>query len=139
MWKKFSTFLVLSFFSVTQVLQAVAQQSQPSTVPPQPQWYGPGPWHMWNDGYGWHFWWMGPMMMLFMLLICVAVLYFLFAHRPWSAGMHHGGPSGHMIDRMWRPPTDSAIQILNERFARGEIQKDEYEDKKAAILSGVQR
>jgi uncharacterized membrane protein len=32
--------------------------------------------------------------------------------------------------------TYSALQILNERLARGEIQKDEYTDKKAAILSG---
>jgi len=30
----------------------------------------------------------------------------------------------------------SALQILNERFARGEIQKDEYTEKKTAILSG---
>jgi putative membrane protein len=139
MWKKLSALIVLSFFSAMQGLEAIAQQSQPSTAPPQPQWYGPGPWHMWNDGYGWHFWLMGPMMMLFMLLICAAVLYLLFAHRSSGGGMHHGGPPWHMGDRMWSPPTHSAMQILNERFARGEIQKDEYEDKKAAILSGVQR
>ena len=62
---------------------------------------------------------------------------FLFARGPGSGGMHHGAPFGHMMDRMWSPPTHSALQILNERFARGEIQKDEYEDKKAAILSGI--
>jgi uncharacterized membrane protein len=33
-------------------------------------------------------------------------------------------------------PSHSALQILNERFARGEIQKDEYAEKKAAIVSG---
>ena len=37
---------------------------------------------------------------------------------------------------MWGAPSHSALQILNERFARGEIQKDEYAEKKAAILSG---
>jgi uncharacterized membrane protein len=36
-------------------------------------------------------------------------------------------------------PTHSALQILNERFARGEIPKQEYEEKKAAILSGRAR
>jgi uncharacterized membrane protein len=43
-----------------------------------------------------------------------------------------------MMDPLSGPATHSALQILNERFARGEIQKDEYEDKKAAILSGGQ-
>jgi uncharacterized membrane protein len=32
-------------------------------------------------------------------------------------------------------PTLSALQILNERFARGEMQKPEYEEKKASIAS----
>jgi uncharacterized membrane protein len=34
-----------------------------------------------------------------------------------------------------RDPTQSALQILNERYAKGEIQKPEYEERKAAILS----
>jgi uncharacterized membrane protein len=36
----------------------------------------------------------------------------------------------------WGDPTHSALQILNERFARGEIQKEEYTEKKAALMSG---
>ena len=36
-------------------------------------------------------------------------------------------------------PSHSALHILNERYARGEIQKDEYAEKKAAILSGGPR
>ncbi|MGE5366780.1 MAG: hypothetical protein ACM3PO_05850 [Betaproteobacteria bacterium] len=28
---------------------------------------------------------------------------------------------------------------MNERFAKGEIQKEEYNERKAAILSGAQR
>jgi uncharacterized membrane protein len=32
-------------------------------------------------------------------------------------------------------PTYSAMQILNERLAKGEIEKQEYEEKKATILS----
>jgi hypothetical protein len=30
----------------------------------------------------------------------------------------------------------SALAILDERYARGEIQKEEYQERKAAILSG---
>jgi len=40
-----------------------------------------------------------------------------------------------MINRPWGDPSHSAVQILNERLARGEIQKEEYADKKAALLS----
>jgi putative membrane protein len=137
MRKKLSGLVLFASVALIAPLQAIAQQAPPQPSPQSPpQWYwGPGPWHMWGDGYGWHFWWMPFLMMLFMFLVCAAVIYFLFSR----GGMHHGGPVGHMTDRMWSPPTHSALQILNERFARGEIQKDEYEDKKATILSGVQR
>ena len=138
MWKKYSALAPVVGLAVIAPLHAFAQQA-PTPAPSPPDWYWrPGPWHMWGDSYGWHFWWMPFLMMLFMLLVCGAVIYFLFARGGWGGGMHHG-PMGHMMDRMWSPPTHSALQILNERFARGEIQKDEYEDKKAAILSGVQR
>lgn len=87
-----------------------------------PSWYWP---HMW--GGGWGFWWIFPMLMfLFMIALCVGALFTMFrgghSHHgmPWHAG---GGPD----------PSFSALQILNERFAKGEIQKQEYEEKRAAI------
>ena len=131
--------LILLALPLAEPLQVMAQHTQPPTAPTPLQWYGgPGPGHMWGNGYGWHFWWMPPMMMLFTVLVCVGVFYVLFARRPWGGGLHHGEPAWHMGDGMLSPPTHSALQILNERFARGEIQKDEYEDKKAAIVSGTQ-
>jgi putative membrane protein len=88
---------------------------------------------MWGDGYGWPFWGMFPMMLLFFLVVGAAI--FFFAHGACAHRMHHwGSPSPG-----WGDPTHSALQILNERFARGEIQKDEYGDKKTAILSGGPR
>jgi putative membrane protein len=86
---------------------------------------------MW--GYGWHFGWFFPLfMMLFMFFVCAAFAYFFF-FRP------HHDMQEHMMYRRCGDggdPTRSALQILNERFARGEIQKPEYDEKKAAILSG---
>jgi len=130
MWKKLSTLPILTFIIFIAPLQAIAQQQTEPTVPPQGYW--PGPMHMWGHGYGygWHSWWMFPMMMLFMFLF-VAVIFFL-ARWVFANGRHHWGPPS----RTWGDPTYSALQILNERFARGEIQKDEYAEKKAAILSG---
>jgi len=86
---------------------AVAQQIEP--VQPG-RWHGP----WWSDGYGWSFWWMCPVMMLLM----AAMVFMMFGRR------HHGGA-----------PPDAALQVLNERFARGEIGRSEYEERKSAILA----
>jgi putative membrane protein len=119
---------ILGFVMVMQASQAVAQQAQQPAAPPQ--WYGPGPWFMWGDGYGWQFWWICPLMMLFMIVVFAAI--FLLVRRSSTEGAHHWGPP-------WRASGHAALQILNERFARGEIQRDEYEDKRTAILSGGHR
>ena len=65
-------------------------------------------------------------MMLFMIVVFAAI--FFIVRRSSGDGPHHWEPP-------WRGPGHAALQILNERFARGEIQKDEFEQKKA-ILSG---
>lgn len=129
MYQRFSALLVVCFIAVLP-LKALAQtQTQPQTAPSPPQWYGPGPgWMMWNDGYAWQFWWICLLMMLFMIVIFAAI--FFIARR--SLG---GGQYGWELPS-WRAPSHSALQILSERFARGEIQKDEYEQKKATILAG---
>jgi putative membrane protein len=123
---------LLAFSVLIAPLQAIAQTQQQPTTPP-PNYYGPGPWHMWGyyDG-GWPFWGMFPMMLLFLILFFVLVFFFA---RLGIGARHHWGPMSHD----WGDPTHSALQILNERFAKGEIQKPEYDEKKAAILSGARR
>lgn len=119
-------FLSLVLLALSHPVPSLAQQTPAPTAPPYyaPYWHGPG--HMWwGDGGG--FWWGGPLMILGW--IAVGVIIFLLVRRS-GDGRHppHRGD-----------PTHSALQILNERFARGEIQKPEYEEKKAAILAAGPR
>jgi putative membrane protein len=116
MWKKSSAFLVVCAIAAMSAAQAFAQQQ-----PQGPPWSGP--WG-WGDGYGWSFWWMCPVMMLVMFGVMAFVM----------LGRRHGGDA--RWTPLWHGPAHASLQILSERFARGEIQKDEYEEKKAAILSG---
>jgi putative membrane protein len=114
-----------------QPLSALAQQAQ------QP-WDCPGPWHMWSGGWG--FGWIFPLFMLFMVILGVAIFFLGHrlggGHRHWGSWQTTDRPPG--SGRSWGDPTYSALQILNERFAKGEIQKQEYEEKKTAIVSSGQ-
>jgi putative membrane protein len=124
MRKNLSVLPLLAFSTLVVPLQAIAQAQQQPTAPPQ-NYYWPGPWHMmWG-------WGMFPMMLLILVLFCVVAFFFA---RACMGGMHRWGPS-----HPWGDPTHSALQILNERLAKGEIQKEEYNERKAAILSGAQR
>ena len=71
---------------------------------------------MWWDDY-WSGPWMffGPMFVIVMMAICVGMMFFMMRGR-------HGGGHG-----------DSAQQILKERFARGEIDKAEYDERRRVL------
>jgi putative membrane protein len=129
---KLMTLRLMLFALAYTPLQAIAQQVQVPTSPPS--YYGPGPWHMWAYGGAWHFWLMLPMMIFFFLLMC-AVMFMIARSAFGHWGPFYGG-HGHLPDRFSGDATRSALQILNERFARGEIQKEEYTEKKAVLLSG---
>ena len=119
--------LLTSALLAAQSPLAFAQRVQEVNSAQHPYWDCPGPWHMWSGGWG--FGWIFPAFMLLMVVVGV-----LFVVRAFGwAGSHrlpsHWGP-GTSVD-----PSYTALQILNERFARGEIQKAEYEEKKATILA----
>ena len=72
---------------------------------------------MWWNDYGSEPWmFFGPMFMIVMVLICVGMMFFM------MRGHRHGHDHG-----------DFAAQILKERFARGEIDKAEYEERRRVL------
>jgi len=79
-----------------------------------------GPWHMMHDwGGGWGMI-LGPLYMVAWLAILVAVILFMIR---WMGIVSPGASA----------PTRTARDILDERFARGEIDQDEYEKRCRAL------
>ena len=62
------------------------------------------------------------------IVFIVWILLMIFRGGRWGRRM--GGPQ--MWD-MWQ--SHSALSILNERFAKGEISKEEYEERKKTLMS----
>lgn len=91
-----------------------------SAMPAAAQVYRDGMWH----GWGW-----GPMLFggLMMVLFWAAVITLVVLLVRWLAG-----PG---TTREQRPYKSSAIEILEERFARGEIGREEFEDRRR-VLTG---
>ena len=81
-------------------------------------------WH--DNGWGGGTWIAMVLMMLaFWALIAVLVVYVVrsLGHRPAD---HDSAPG---------PPADQALRILDERFARGEIDADEYNQRRDVLRS----
>ena len=77
-----------------------------------------------NDSFWqWHFWFFPTFMPILLFVFICLYLYFIFgrrwARKPWQYG---GSPEG-----------ETALDILKKRYARGEINKDEFEQMKRDI------
>jgi len=111
-----------SFWIYSALLSLATVPSSFAADPGSPQPYpGPG-WGMHGPG----FWWIFPLIFIvLMVMMCVSMM--------------RGGGMG----CRWRDPTrrsegesaESALDILDKRYARGEIDKQEYEEKKAVLTS----
>ncbi len=78
---------------------------------------GYGPHMMWGNG--WAGWIFGPLMMLLVIAGIVAAV--VIVARSVGHGSH--GPA----------PGPAPLDILKQRFARGEIDKDEYEERRRLL------
>lgn len=86
--------------------------------------------HFWwgGGGPGFHFSWLWPLLIIF---------WFSFGHRAWAHGRARQRSMRHYAPPAQLPPaeTDPALEALRTRYARGEIDLREYEERRAILLS----
>lgn len=80
--------------------------------------YGPNMWHG-----GWHSWFVGPVIMIVFIAISVVVVVVLVR---WLGGVGHGSAP-------YSAPGKSPLDILKERFAKGEIDKEEFDERRRVL------
>lgn len=107
---------LLSLAGASSVL-AAAQAPAPSY--PWPWWHAM-PWPF--------FWWIFPLM-FFVLMIVIGI----FMMRRGGMCMMDRSEFRDAMKRSRGETSETALEILNKRYAKGEIDKQEYEEKKAVI------
>lgn len=74
--------------------------------------YGMGPFMMWGWGFGWIF------MIIFWGLVILGLIFFI----------------RYLLSLPGAREKESALEILKKRYAKGEINKEEFEQKKKDLL-----
>lgn len=77
-------------------------------------------------GFGYGFWWILPVIMIIMMVLCFFLMRRSMGSMMCWPGFRGTGNHGEEV-------SDPAMDILNKRYARGEINREEYEEKKRVI------
>ena len=122
------TFIYLTLNNFIFISLALSSDQVPSHAYPDSWCYG-----MRWPSYGWIF----PVTFFVMML----VVFFLIMRRrnmgcSWREWMSYGPSYPDNMRQSFEHDSESAMEILNKRYAKGEIDKQEYEEKKAAISTG---
>jgi putative membrane protein len=130
--KRLASFFLPAILVLTSLpawAQNGANQAAPATGPGYGPGYGPM-WgyghHYWGDGWGWGF---HPFGLLFFIILCIFLIAVVL--RMFGFGRHYGRRYFHHAGY---GPSGSALDILEERFARGEIDKNEFEEKRKLLM-----
>jgi putative membrane protein len=91
--------------------------------PVSAQWRGSGSWEMGPGMMSWGMGWFSPIIMLIFSIVVIAAIFFLI--RWLVRSTRESSPL---------KTDNSALDILEKRYARGEINKEEYEEKKKDLI-----
>ncbi len=123
--RRASPFLHLVVLVLVWESSVSAADQVPAQAPPWPWWHAT-PWPA--------FWWIFPLMFfIFMVVMFIYMMKRGGMGCVWRDRMMHRSEFRDTEELSRSAPSETAIEILNKRYAKGEIDKQEYEEKKAAI------
>src|SRR6266540_215013 len=116
--------VLIPIFAGLSVALTLAPGAVLAQAPSDADRYAYGPHMMWWGG-GWYAMIFGPLFMILVLAVLIAAVVLLvrWLGGPWQGTM----PPYHT------PPDRTPLDILKERFARGEIDKDEFEERRRVL------
>ncbi len=76
-------------------------------------------------GFAYGLWWIFPLIMIGVMVLCLFMMKGKMGSMTCGPGFHKSGSHGE--------GSDSPLDILNRRYVRGEVNKEEYEEKKRVI------